>query len=275
MDKNELINEILGSWEVPGGKSKEQAWKEIEARLKAEPVKVVPMWRRVSAAALAAACVALAVWFFVPKSEMATIATIDYMTEPYVLPDGSKVFLNANSQMTFDKATWEDERTLDLKGHAFIEVEKGSPFTVNTSMGQVQVLGTSFDVFARGEYFEVACHTGKVKVNAGDDSEMLTPGLCTEMHEGELVDASEMAPASHAWMEGRFSFTDVSLGRVIEEVEARLGYQIEAEGLLERSYSGEFATTDIQEAMELICLPLGLEFDIMADMTVKIKQSSH
>lgn len=274
MDKNELIKEILGSWEVPGGKSKEQAWKEIEARMKAEPVKVVSMWRRVYAGAAAAACIALAVWFFVPKSEMATIASIDYMTEPYVLPDGSKVYLNADSRLTFDRASWEDERTLELTGHAFIEVEKGSPFTVNTPMGQVQVLGTSFDVFARGEYFEVACHTGKVKVNAGDDSALLSPGLCTEMIGGELVEASEMPPASHAWMEGKFSFTDVTLGRVIEEVEARLGYQIEADGLLDRTYSGDFATTDIQEAMELICLPLGLQFDIMADMTVIIKQAA-
>jgi transmembrane sensor len=273
VDKEKMINEILSSWEVPAGKSKEQAWTELQSKIN-QPTKVIPLWRRASVGVAVAACLALAVWVFTPSSDIATIAAVEFSEEPFLLPDGSKVFLNGGSTVSYDKASWTDERTLELDGHAFFEVEKGSRFTVQTPAGTVEVLGTSFDVFARGDYFEVACFTGKVEVGHGSSTQVLTPGNCTHLDSDALVAPEPMAETQHGWMDGMFAFTDASLGRVIEELEARFGYEIEMEGLADMRFSGEFTTTDIQEAMELVCLPLGLEFSIMSDMTVKVTKAS-
>lgn len=268
-----MINDILSSWEVPAGKSNEQAWAELQSKIQ-QPAKVIPLWRRVSVGVAVAACLALAVWVFIPSSNMATIAAVEFSEEPFLLPDGSKVFLNGSSTVTYDQASWSDERTIELDGHAFFEVEKGSRFIVATPSGTVEVLGTSFDVFARGEYFEVACFTGKVEVGDGLTTQLLTPGNCTRLDADGLIAPEPMADTQHGWMDGMFAFTDASLGRVVEELEARFGYEIEMQGLADMRFSGEFTTTDIQEAMELVCLPLGLEFSIMSDMTVKITKAS-
>lgn len=268
-----MINEILSSWEVPGGKSQEQSWAELQAKI-SQTTKVVPLWRRISVGVAVAASLAIAAWFFMPKSDVTMFATIDCMNEAYELPDGSKITLNANSQISFDMATWDAERVLKLKGHAFLEVEKGSSFVINTHNGQVEVLGTSFDVFARGDYFEVACFTGKVEVSHDGSVQTLLPGKYTKLAENGLIDPKPMRGTEPGWMQGKFAFTDASVGRVIEELEARFGYEITAEGLMDRRFSGEFSASNIQEAMELICLPLGLEFSIMADMTVKMKETA-
>ena len=67
-----------------------------------------------------------------------------------LLPDQSTVRLNAGSFFTYDAATWDDARTVELHGEAFFDVKKnGVPFTVTTSNSRVQVLGTTFNVRAR------------------------------------------------------------------------------------------------------------------------------
>ena len=79
------------------------------------------------------------------------------------------MLLNSKSTITFNKHNWDTNRTLELNGEAFFDVEKGNTFTVKTSQGNVSVLGTEFNVNASVDFFRVSCYEGKVKV-----SEMLT-----------------------------------------------------------------------------------------------------
>ncbi|MEM9931461.1 MAG: FecR domain-containing protein, partial [Bacteroidota bacterium] len=92
------------------------------------------------------------------------------------LPDGSVVYANAVTTLSYSPQEWSSARDVQLKGEAFFEVEKGSNFTVNTPQGTVEVLGTSFNVLAREDIFEVICYTGKVRVTAGERTAELSPG---------------------------------------------------------------------------------------------------
>ena len=82
----------------------------------------------------------------------------------FELPDGSKVTLNSMSTVSFNKENWKNNRTLTLDGEAFFEVKKGQKFKVQTTQGNVTVLGTEFNINTTNDYLKVLCYEGKVKV---------------------------------------------------------------------------------------------------------------
>lgn len=68
-----------------------------------------------------------------------------------VLPDGSKVWLNASSKIVYHNSLWSSDRQIDLSGEAYFEVshDKHAPFIVNSKQIKTCVLGTKFNVRAR------------------------------------------------------------------------------------------------------------------------------
>lgn len=86
-----------------------------------------------------------------------------------VLPDGTIVTLNGNSQLTFPKRFKNNVREVTLKGEGFFDVKPNpeKPFVIDAGEAQVKVLGTSFNVAAypESETVEVIVKTGKVQVS--------------------------------------------------------------------------------------------------------------
>lgn len=74
-----------------------------------------------------------------------------------VLPDGTKVWLNASTQLVYKPSFWKRERLVDLNGEAYFEVShnKHKPFVVNSKDVRTCVLGTKFNVRARSSEAKV------------------------------------------------------------------------------------------------------------------------
>ena len=84
----------------------------------------------------------------------------------FLLPDNSKIILNSESKITYEKNFNSDHRIINLKGEAYFEVEKNSlPFIVRTDYGNITVLGTAFNISTRDNEFEVGVTKGIVKVS--------------------------------------------------------------------------------------------------------------
>ena len=137
-EKEEEMNKyqkILGSWSVPEGKSTEQAWQEIEARLDSVPARetrVVKMnWRPLAGVASAAAVVSMAVVIGWPTSRVVRQIAEVKQTKTIVLPDQSVMTLNASSTAEYGE-DWSENRVIKLEGEAFFDVKKGSNFSVIT-----------------------------------------------------------------------------------------------------------------------------------------------
>ncbi|NVN95986.1 MAG: FecR domain-containing protein [Bacteroidetes bacterium] len=93
-------------------------------------------------------------------SQQLTISGKDMkLHEAYTLADGSKVYLNGNSEISFSKKFGIKERKITLKGEAFFEVQRNEkmPFSITTCKTTTEVLGTSFNVYSE--------LSGKVKVS--------------------------------------------------------------------------------------------------------------
>ncbi|NNF36850.1 MAG: DUF4974 domain-containing protein [Saprospiraceae bacterium] len=179
----------------------------------------------------AAAAVALILYSIFGFNNGVLISTDIGGQELVQLPDNSSVKLNAVSSVQFNDEEFLNQRTLKLEGEAFFKVEKGSQFTVETDLGSVEVLGTSFNVFARGDSLSVACYTGRVQVNHGNQEVILNPGETVEIGRSKKnLDKFEFAKAEKeapAWINGMFTFENEQLSVVFEELKRQYNVYIE------------------------------------------------
>jgi ferric-dicitrate binding protein FerR (iron transport regulator) len=265
---------ILKQWKVPEGKSTDQAWAELEAKLKnrKEETKVVSFsWRpMVSVAAAAAIIVGLIMLW--PNETLKTVSCNSGDHQSVTLPDASTAHLNSGSTIVFSD-DWSDDRTLELKGQAFFDVVKGSKFQVVTPLGVVEVLGTSFDVFARDNDFRVECRTGKVRVSAGKQSVEIAPGFTAVLEEGRLM-VGEFDLSEADWRNGEFTYDEAELTDVLDELARQFNVQLQLPSVGGRKYTGRFNNKSLEEALQLVCLPMGLRYSILENNVVLIEEGS-
>ncbi len=146
--------------------------------------------RRLPVTVWAAAMIAVLVmafgWFFLISDkapESLQVATTDY-TKEQLLPDGTKVFLNYNSKLTYPENFKGDLRTVSLQGEAFFDVKPDAahPFVIEANGTEIRVLGTSFNVKAYHEApVRVDVATGKVRVSKNSHRVELVKGQSAEV----------------------------------------------------------------------------------------------
>lgn len=146
--------------------------------------------RRLPVTVWAAAMIAILVmafgWFFLISDktpESLHVATTNNTTEQ-LLPDGTKVFLNYNSKITYPEHFSGDLRTVSLQGEAFFDVKPDAahPFVIQANGAEIRVLGTSFNVKAYNEApVRVDVATGKVRISKDSHRVELVKGQSAEV----------------------------------------------------------------------------------------------
>lgn len=187
--------------------------------------------------------------------------------QTFYLPDSSMVTLNKGSELTYETAEWSSARRVLLKGEGFFQVKAGSTFDVITSNGTVSVLGTSFNVKQRGNYYEVICYEGKVGVRTSKHKNTtLTAGTgyrdaygTEERFQATLSDQPE-------WLSGKSSFFRAPYFVVLEELENQYDITIELQNLdLNRTFTGSFPNNDLDVALDAVTVPSGYLYQIKDD----------
>lgn len=115
---------------------------------------------------------------------MVTLNSNNDIKKEYLLDDGSRIWLNRNSQIQHPKKFKKDSRTIVLKGEAYFEVAsiKNKPFVVDVENTKVTVLGTKFNIDAIGSKAIVSVSEGKVAFASSSNNSI---GLIrTENQEG-------------------------------------------------------------------------------------------
>ena len=211
----------------------------------------------------AAAAIALFIWIFISNSPT-TIQTLAGEHKEVQLPENSHVQLNAGSTVVYDDKHFNMDRQITLTGEAFFKVQPGKRFVVNTTHGSVTVLGTSFNVIAWPDRFEVTCFTGKVMVNNHlQERVTITPGeRCTRNEATFKLTSNTFQVSSETpdWTRGKFVFDNQPLKIVVEELERQYNITVKlAPGLDELKYVGLFESGDLDKALFLITWPLHLK----------------
>ena len=151
-----------------------------------------------------------------------------------VLPDGSKVTLNAESKLTYPVPFDKAERKIELNGEAYFEVaklstsdEKGGqqrvPFVVYAGEQRIEVLGTSFNVnaYADEEKTVTSLVEGKVAVMLTSNPKQsitLTPGLSAISNSKELHSETAHLESVTAWKNNSFYFRDQHISKIMRQL---------------------------------------------------------
>jgi ferric-dicitrate binding protein FerR (iron transport regulator) len=195
------------------------------------------------------------------------------------LPDGSVVELNASTHMSYHPYWWFISREVKLEGEAFFRVKEGKKFRVLSSSASTEVLGTTFNVFARGSDYIVTCHSGSVRV-----SEELTGSAVTlSPYERSVLKPSggfdvtklESSRDAPGWTDNLIMFSSAPLRLVFDEIERQFGIVIETPAEMQQVYSGNFSLDQpVEKILSLLCLPFDLEYERQTGNKYRIYPSS-
>lgn len=209
-------------------------------------------------------------------NNISNISSINTITVPkggqyqIVLPDGSKVWLNASSSLRFPTVFTGKERNVTLIGEGYFEIAKkeGMPFKVSANNTEVEVMGTHFNINAYQD--EKAVKTtlleGKVRVFRGNAFKVLKPGqqanvVSDEENQSitvENVDAGQVI----AWKEGMFVFNNTDLDNIMRQLER--WYDVKIEGKIpNEQFNGIInRNSTLSEVLKMMELTSNLHFKI-------------
>ncbi|MCZ4693806.1 FecR family protein [Ancylomarina euxinus] len=260
----EFLN-ALPEIELPYSKSKDEIWNKMFTDIEdiQKPVrKIRSHWLIYSLAAsllLVVACVAFMRFYtesiYCPKGQHLAV----------LLPDNSRVELNANSNLTYHPYWWRVSREVKFEGEAFFNISKGSRFEIVSRSGSTSILGTSFNIYTRKNTYKVSCFTGKVRVlsTLTQDEVILYPkDFASINRNGQIeLETGINIKEKTMWRDHIFFFTATPIHQVFEEIELQYDIRIVKKDLAKILYTGNFKKSNsVDEILNWVCLPLGLEY---------------
>lgn len=198
------------------------------------------------------------------------VSTAFAETRQYVLPDGSEVMLNANSEIHYEKQ-WESgkPREVWLEGEAFFDVKKdSSPFYVHTGTCNIEVLGTSFDVYNRSGKTTVALERGKVRLNydsgSGKEAVLMNPGEVVSFEDNTYKREEKPTEQITAWKHNRMYFENTPLSEIADMLQHHYGFRpvFNDPGLKQKRFTGSYAADRVEVLLEAIREAFNIQVEI-------------
>ncbi|MFT2010699.1 FecR family protein [Pontibacter sp. 13R65] len=200
-----------------------------------------------------------------------TVAAAAGEQKQVILPDGTTVLLNGESQLTYSPADFgQGVRHVDLQGEAFFEVKRDTlhPFLVATKLLTTRVLGTSFNINTHDNIHSVTVATGLVEV-----SEKGTPlGQKVQLHPSEkatfdpeknlLHKQRHEAALDFAWMQKVLVLQELPLQQALAKVERWYGVRISYDPQLsQRTITARYENEKLENVMESLSFLLDLSWE--------------
>lgn len=170
-----------------------------------------------------------------------------------MLADGTKVWLNSRSTLTFPGSFKGNIRNVKLDGEGYFAVTKNveQPFIVETNKCNVKVLGTEFNVmaYAADSVWETSLLEGAVEIlvpGSNNSGMRLEPNMMASLKGNRLVKGRIKEVDYFLWREGLLCFNDISVRDMIEKLKLYYGVDIVVNNtrILKNRYTDKFRTKD-------------------------------
>lgn len=191
-----------------------------------------------------------------------------------ILADGTKVWINSDSELKFPSVFDGKERVVEIKGEAYFDVAKDAehPFIVKTGQAAIRVLGTSFNVcgYAGDGYEQMTLVSGSVEVDYLGVQYRLVPGEQLEVRgDGEKPEVKKVDVRLYtSWKDGMFRFTDMPL----DELTVKLGRWYDVKFVFGNEMCKAYRFTgavrkdaDFNEFIQLVETTTNVKFEINKD----------
>lgn len=188
----------------------------------------------------------------------------------FTLPDGSVVYMNSESRITYPAQFTGNERRVELTGEAYIKVEPGysNPFIVECGNITTIVTGTEFNLMNRDNTVRVAVAQGSVKVISSNKNEILVQrGQMVSLDKKGYYSNPQKVDLSHilAWKNNKLSFKRTPLMEVIRDLELFYNVRVTVvnKTAKNKKLTGLFDAESLNEVLEN--LELALDISIKKD----------
>lgn len=270
-----------------------QAFAQVEKRIQ-QQTKRIPILNILTrvAAILFVPLLAVSFWLYQkqPQPAMNLNFAMQEITSPpgvrsqIVLPDGSNVWLNAESTIRFKVPFDPESRDIAMTGEAYFEVKKDTqrPFQVESGKVKVKVLGTHFNCKAYKEdmALEVVLVEGKVTLNTSDSS--VGEELVLKPGERAVIDkitnstsiTTENPEKYIAWHKGKLVFDETAMPDVALQLERWFGVDVEIHDpkILSYRITTTFENEPLHQVLELLALSSPIRINYIAAKMSKENQ---
>ncbi|WP_198675291.1 FecR family protein [Pleomorphovibrio marinus] len=193
------------------------------------------------------------------------------------LPDGSKVWLNSDSRISYHEHFSDSLRAIKLEGEAYFEVVRDSlrPFVVDFESLTVTVLGTSFNIsaFEAEKDLKVTLVDGSVKVSNSklEDNLILEPGTGlvyskekNDYHEFSKHDNPELFRKTTGWKNGNLVFDGRNFEDFVREIKRWYGVQVQVKGTPPKGWNirASFENELLTNVMDAVSYNKGFRYSL-------------
>ncbi|MCP4123013.1 MAG: DUF4974 domain-containing protein [Bacteroidetes bacterium] len=275
---HELFDKLETSWKQAESYKEDfhvdldKGWQSIQSRISEvkETPRIIPFWQ-LSAVRIAASLVLLigigwaALNFFNRDhaGQFATHITSSDEVKEISLPDGTTVWLNENSEISYPEKF--NQRDVNLSGEAEFKVthDATNPFTVAASGTKTTVLGTTFNVDATNEMVSVSLIEGRIAFASPEEEEViLAPGETASYNaaEGVLTQQVHSTQNFNSWKTGELDFDQQPLEVVVDDLEEYFEINIDLKNESEEAclFTGTFKEPSFDEILDVLSFTFSL-----------------
>lgn len=255
----------------------------ISSEKQSQPAKVISITRKRFVWYAAAAAVIAIAFFgtrFLSGNPAPQLATTFGEIKQQLLPDGTEVFLNANSNVSYKNDCKENAcREVWIKGEAFFHVKKTAKkdkFTVHTDAFDIEVTGTSFNVVNRNGKSSIILKEGSVIIHRkGQDDIAMVPGDMVEFAKEQIEKKIVQKNDYLAWTENKLVFDNTSINEVANTIQQHYGVEVELKGddLKQKTITGILPNNNLTVLLE--ALEATQDFEIVkSDKVISISKKN-
>jgi len=262
----DYFKQIEATWNaaLPSGAqlpiNKENAWRNVHANIKSGPASSpFGFWLKIAATLIVGISAGLFVYYRNQDRTLPAELVVASKTtqETITLPDNSTVVLNRNSSVSYTEDFGGSQREVNFSGEGFFRVEgdAAKPFVIHTTLANIKVVGTVFNVSTQNNKLEVGVQEGKVLVYTATDSSLLEAGYSATLEAGRPIQPTNRIDInSWGYATRKFVFQDTPLADVFQSIERAYPYSIEVpnEDIKNCRLTAAFDKVSAREMLNLI-----------------------
>ncbi|SDG29017.1 FecR protein [Pedobacter terrae] len=196
-----------------------------------------------------------------------------------ILPDGTKVWLNAASSLKYPEVFSGNIRSVELTGEAYFEVAKNKarPFHVKNHHQDVEVLGTHFNInsYLDDNTIKTTLLEGRVRISNGQSVKILKPGeqaIAEVSGDGIITVATGVdADDETAWKNGLFQFNNADLKSVLSQLERWYDVDIDYHTIPNKKYNGMVPRkSKLSDVLKMLEKTGNIRFEIAEGKKLKV-----
>lgn len=256
-----------------------KAWKKLERKIERDKIKIT-IWSFIRNAAAILLPFFLMFQYVVqpllkdaPQQELITLISAPGIVTKAILPDGSEVWLNSQSELTYPRQFTEKNRSVALVGEAYFSVvaDDKNRFDVTTSDNTiVSAYGTEFNVNAYDDeaHYIVTLAKGNVAIalDTQKEEQELIPGqkaiINSKMKNLSITAADTYVET--AWKDGKMVLRRENIRNIATKLSRKFGVIIEVEGNVTDDYqfTATFTNETLEDILELLKLSASIDYSI-------------